>query len=150
MLIPRRFICPGSESTGRTQPSFIGRLRESHGAGWDMMLGNLTTTLVDAGAGNVVFGALLNGGSALTVNSTGSTTFTGPVGGSTALLSLTTDAMGTTAINGGSVVTSGNQTFNDAVTLGQATTFTTTTGGNVTFAVSLGGGRNVMRGEPKE
>ena len=40
------------------------------------------------------------------------------------MATLTTDAAGTTAINGGSVTTTGAQTYNDPVTLGAATTIT--------------------------
>ena len=53
------------------------------------------------------------------------------------LASLTTDAAGTTAINGGSVNTSGDQTYNDAVTLNATGNITTLTGVNVTFASTL-------------
>ena len=52
----------------------------------------------------------------------------------TALTSLTTDAAGSTQINGGSVRTTANQTYNDSVTLAADTTLT---GVNVTFASTL-------------
>jgi hypothetical protein len=64
---------------------------------------------------------------ALTVNDSGTTMLAGAVGGSVAgeeLSSFTTDAAGATAINGGSVRTSGAQTYGDAVTLGGQTTLT--------------------------
>ena len=64
----------------------------------------------------------MNGAQTLTVNTAGTTTFGGAVGGTTALTSLTTDAAGTTAINGGAVTTTGAQTYNDDVTLGAGTT----------------------------
>ncbi len=48
------------------------------------------------------------------------------------LASVTTDSGGTTAINGGSVRTTGAQTYNDNVTLGANTTLTAST-------VSFGG-----------
>jgi len=64
-------------------------------------------------------------------HSSAATTFGGAVGGTTALASLTTDAAGSTAINGGSVRTSGAQTYNDAVTLGANSNLTCST---VTFA----------------
>jgi hypothetical protein len=75
----------------------------------------------------------------LTVNSnnTGTTTFGGAVGGTSALAALTTNADGTTRINGGSVataVTGGNQTFNDWVVLGADTTFS---GRNIAFNSTL-------------
>lgn len=74
---------------------------------------------------------------ALVVNAAGTTAFGGAVGGTNALASLTTDAGGTTAVNGGAVTTTGAQTYNDAVTLGAATTFTSTASGNVTFNSTL-------------
>ena len=66
------------------------------------------------------------------MNTTGTSTFSGAVGDTAPLTSLTTNAGGTTAVNGGSVATSGNQTYNDNVTMNQATTLTST-GGAITF-----------------
>ena len=62
------------------------------------------------------------------VNTAGTTTFAGAVGNTdTAVTSVTTDAAGTTAINGATIKTTGIQTYNDAVTLGADTTLTGTT-----------------------
>jgi hypothetical protein len=63
----------------------------------------------------------------LTINDSGTTTLAGAIGGSTdgeKLSSLTTNAGGSTLINGGSVRTTGAQTYGDAVTLGADTTLT--------------------------
>ncbi|MFZ4859328.1 MAG: filamentous hemagglutinin N-terminal domain-containing protein [Desulfuromonadaceae bacterium] len=73
----------------------------------------------------------VNGAHALTINDSGTTTFSGAVGGVTALTSLATDAGGTTAINGGSMETSGAQTYSDAVTLGANAVITS--GSNAAF-----------------
>ena len=89
-------------------------------------------TTLNAGAGAITFGNTLDGAFNLVANSTGTTTFSGAAGNTTPLTSLTTNAGGTTAINGGSVTTSGNQTYNDNVTMNQATTLTST-GGAITF-----------------
>ena len=110
--------------------------------------GNLTTTnsaitlnspvtlganvVLNAGNGAIAMNGTVNGAFTLTANSTGTTTFGGIVGGTTALSSLTTNAGGSTAINGGSITTVGNQTYNDNVTMNQTTTLTST-GGTVTF-----------------
>ena len=51
------------------------------------------------------------------VNTAGITTFGGAVGGTTPLASVTTNAAGSTDINGGVINTTGIQLFNDAVTL---------------------------------
>ena len=83
------------------------------------------------------------GGQSLTVNTTGATVFGGPVGGSAALSSLTTNVGGTTAINGGAVTTTGAQSYNDAVTLGAATTLTSTGSGNIAFASTLDGAQTL-------
>jgi filamentous hemagglutinin family protein len=92
---------------------------------------------VTAGNAAVNFNGTVNGAQALTVNAgTGTTTFGAAVGATTALTSITTDAGGTTAINGGSVRSSGAQTYNDAVTLGATSTLT---GTNVSFNGSLNG-----------
>ena len=63
---------------------------------------------------------------ALTLNDSGTTTFGGAVGGDGSvagdeLASLTTTAGGTTAINGGRIITTGTQTYGDNVTLGADT-----------------------------
>ncbi|MEI6105491.1 MAG: hypothetical protein WCR49_00640 [Opitutae bacterium] len=98
---------------------------------------NLTgPVVVNAGTGAITFTGTVNGAQTLTANSTGTTTFTSAVGGTTALTSLTTNAGGTTAINGGAVTTTGAQNYNDAVTLNAATTLSTTNS-NVTFASTL-------------
>jgi hypothetical protein len=98
------------------------------------------TTLTSTGAGNITFGTTLNGGGhSLTVNTTGTVTFGGAVGSPTSLSSLVTDAGGTTAINGGSVTSSGAQTYSDAVTLGANTTLTSTGSGNISFAGTVDG-----------
>jgi len=98
------------------------------------------TTLTSSGSGAITFGNTLNGAQTLAVNTSGATTFTAAVGNSTALTSLTTDAGGTLAINGGVVNTTGAQTYNDAATLGAATTFTSTGSGAITFGSTLNGG----------
>src|SRR5262249_31926856 len=81
--------------------------------------------------------------SALTVNTSGggTTTFGGAVGATHPLTTLTTNADGMTALNGGSVHTSGAQTYNDSVTLGADTTLSTNnpTGADVTLAAVNGG-----------
>jgi hypothetical protein len=89
---------------------------------------------INAGSGDVGFSSTVDGGQALTVNSTGTTAFGGAVGGGAALTSLTTNAGGTTAINGGSVTTTGAQSYGDNVTLGANTTLTSNSSGNISFA----------------
>jgi len=61
----------------------------------------------------VSFNGTVNGAFSLTVNTAGTTMFGAAVGGTTALASVTTDAAGSTALNGGSITTSGAQTYND-------------------------------------
>ncbi|MEO5330756.1 MAG: hypothetical protein H7839_01925 [Magnetococcus sp. YQC-5] len=85
--------------------------------------------------GDITFSKTINGQNAglaaLTVNTSGTTTFDGAVGDSTSLASLVTDTEGTTRINGGTITTTGSQTYNDAITLGANTTLTSPT---VTFS----------------
>ncbi|MAS94337.1 MAG: hypothetical protein CMO55_14155 [Verrucomicrobiales bacterium] len=66
----------------------------------------------------------------VTLNSSGVTTISGVVGGTDALLSLTTDAGGSVAVESGSVTTLGAQTFGENLTTNQNTTFS---GGTLTF-----------------
>src|SRR5205085_9623970 len=90
-------------------------------------------------AGNITLAKTVNGAQALAVNTAGTTTFGGAVGNSTALASVTTDAAGSTAINGGSVATTGTQTYNDDVTLGAGTTLSSSGAGNITLAKTVNG-----------
>jgi hypothetical protein len=92
------------------------------------------TTLTGPGPG-VTFDSAVNGGYSLTVN--GHAVFGGAVGSTTPLSSL--DVTGTTAMNAGTVTTSGDQTYNGAVTLG-ANTLLTATGAVVTFDSTVDGG----------
>jgi hypothetical protein len=101
-------------------------------------------TTLNAGAGNISFADTVNGNFALTANSMGTTTFGGAVGGGAALATLTTNAGGTTAINGGAISTMGAQTYNDAVTLGAGTTLTSTGSGNVTLASTVNGAQTLV------
>ena len=81
---------------------------------------------------------------ALTVNSAGTTTFAGVVGGTAALASLTTDAGGTSTLQ--SVTTTGTQTYNDdTVTLSGAYT-TTNSAFTVDKATALAGNTTVGTG----
>ena len=100
------------------------------------------TVFTSTGAGNITFNGTLDddavaGAANVTVNTAGATTFNAPVGGITPLTSLTTDAPGTVAINGGVVTTTANQTYNDPATLGANTVLTSLLAGNITFAQTL-------------
>jgi autotransporter-associated beta strand protein len=97
------------------------------------------TTLTSIGSGSVTLASTVNGAFGLTVNTGGTTTFGGVVGGSTALTTISTDAPGSTALNGGNVTTSAAQTYNDALTLGADTVLTSTGSGNVRFASMIDG-----------
>ena len=82
----------------------------------------------------------------LTVNTSGTTTFSGQVGSLQPLSSLTTDAGtgGGTTINvatAPAIITTGGQTFGDDVTLGADTTLISASGtGDVTFGKKVDGG----------
>jgi len=98
-------------------------------------------TLTAAGSGAITFADTLNGAFALTANTAGITTFGGAVGGvsGSEMVSLTTDADGTTRINGGAITTAGTDNlmrFGDNVTLGAATTLTAVDG-DITFDKKL-------------
>src|SRR5258706_5428304 len=88
----------------------------------------------------------VNGAQTLAVNTAGTTTFGGAVGNSTALASVTTDAAGSKAINGGSVATAGTQTYNDDVTLGAGATLSSSgvgAAGNITLAKTVNGAQSL-------
>lgn len=102
-------------------------------------LGAATTLGTTGTNGNAItFNATIDGAHALTLNTPGTTTLGGAVGGETPLSSLTTDAGGTTAINGGEVVTTGAQTYGDAVSLG-ADTILRSLSSFITFLSGLDG-----------
>ena len=63
--------------------------------------------------------------------------------GVTPLTTLTTNAGGTRALNGGTVTTTGAQTYNDAVTLGADTTFTSTGSGAMTLGSTVDGAQSL-------
>ena len=96
------------------------------------------TTMTSSGDQAITFNNTVNGAQTLAVDTTGTTTFGGVVGGTTALTSLTTNAGGTTAINGGTVTTTGAQSYNNAVTLGANTTLNAGAGA-ITFGNTLNG-----------
>jgi len=98
-------------------------------------------TLLKAG-GDVFFYSTVNGASNLTVQSPGVTRFNDTVN----IASLTTDAAGSTAIDGGSIVTTGAQFFGDPVTMGvfkSAPNTQLTAGGPITFGQTLDGSSNL-------
>ena len=105
-----------------------------------VMLGADATLDSSFGSGTVTFEKTLDGGQALTVKAgTALTTFGGAVGGNARLASLT--VTGTSAINGGSVTTKGQQDYQGAVTLGADTTLdSSANNGAITFAQTLDGG----------
>lgn len=105
----------------------------------DVVLLGANTVLTSSGTGDITFESTLNGAFTLDINTDGNTTFNGAVGNNSELNNLTTDAIGSTNINGGSVTTSGNQTYNDAVLLGANTILTSTVTGDITFESTLDG-----------
>ncbi|HET7093305.1 MAG TPA: hypothetical protein VFI22_07505, partial [Thermomicrobiales bacterium] len=80
---------------------------------------------------------------ALTLNSNAATIFDAPVGAASPLASLATDAGGTTQVNGGSVRTTGLQTYADAVTLGMDTTLDAGAG-TITVSGTLDGAHRLL------
>ncbi|MDP3208798.1 MAG: hypothetical protein Q8M65_06585, partial [Rhodoglobus sp.] len=73
--------------------------------------------VIVSGSGSQTYASSIDGPFSLTVSSSGVTTFGGPVGAVTPLSSIVTDSGGSTALDGGSVSTTGIQTYGDAVTL---------------------------------
>ncbi|MFF7057996.1 filamentous hemagglutinin N-terminal domain-containing protein [Achromobacter spanius] len=114
--------------------------------------GNVTTTRTQYYAGRVVLGddttlagttiALANGADgAHALEIDGTALLAGAIGSHTKLASLTVN--GPATLNASSIATTGNQHYQDAVTLGGHQLLTTTTG-DVTFDGALNGARNVL------
>jgi hypothetical protein len=133
----------GVTATAPSQVNLAGTIQTTNNT---MSLGDagtpivLTANTILSGntAGAITLGGTVNGGYSLTVNTTGNTTFTLAVGNTTPLTTLTTNASGTTYINGGAITTSSTQTYGDAVVLGADTTLTTTDN-NITFSSTVDG-----------
>ena len=106
---------------------------------------NLThdVTLTSTNAGSIGFAKTVDGADNLVVNTTGITTFSGVVGGTTALTSLTTDMGGFTTLNA-NVSTTGAIQFNDVVNLTHDVTLTSTNAGNIRFAKTVDGADNLI------
>jgi hypothetical protein len=98
---------------------------------------------VSSGTGNITFENTLDGGFALTLASSGVEQFNGAVGKATALASIQTDAPGSVVFNGGSVTTTGAQTYLDAATVGVDTTLSAITTGNITLASTVNGAKSL-------
>jgi len=93
------------------------------------------------GGADVTFNSTLNAASAgtqsLTINpNDGSVTFGGAVGNNAELNALTVNGSGTTHIDGGSIETTGDQTYNQRMEIGANATLTSS-GGDITFRVGL-------------
>ena len=110
------------------------------------------THLVSTGSGAILVGqatsflvkSVTAGEDALIVNTAGETNIRARLGfGGQILSEFTTTGGGTTVLQGIELNTSGNQTYNDAITFGsQNMTLTSSSGGNITFnsTVDSGGG----------
>ena len=86
-------------------------------------LGAPSVLLQSTAGGDISLNSNVDGASALTINTAGLTRFfSGNVGATTALTSLTTDAAGTTQIRAASIKTTGAQAYGDNVTLAANTT----------------------------
>ncbi|ASG25239.1 filamentous hemagglutinin N-terminal domain-containing protein [Nitrospirillum viridazoti] len=83
----------------------------------------------------VAFGGTVNGGRTLAI--TGNATFADTVGATNALTSLSVS--GTSGLNGGSIRTTGGQTYTGAATLGADTTLTSAGNGTVAFGGTVDG-----------
>ena len=90
------------------------------------------------GGETISFGQTVDGGHDLTVNTAGTTDFSGVVGGIAALSSLTTDSAGTTRLNG-NVTTTGAIQLNDAVVLLNSAVLTSSGGGTIRFDKTVDG-----------
>jgi CHAT domain-containing protein len=115
-------------------------------------IANANSLLVNAGSGNITFNAIGNNIALnfLTANTTGITRFNSIAN----LVSLTTNAGGTTQLNG-IINTSGTQTYNDAVTLigasqlnatNSAVLFNNTVDGTQNLIVNTGSGNITFNG----
>ena len=103
-------------------------------------IGGLTSSTLTMSAANISFQSTIDSAASalngLVLNSQGTTSFSGAIGATNQLGSLTTDAGGTTQLAGGPVNTSDAQTFGDTVELG-ADTSLSSTNGSISFASAV-------------
>jgi len=89
-------------------------------------------------------GKTVNGAFGLNVNTSGTTTFSGDVGGTTPLASLTTNAGGTTSIvAANTTMTAANIEFDDLVSGTGAQNLTLNASGTIAFKGAAGGSANL-------
>ncbi len=142
------FQVGGTQATGAAfDPSVVTGGSQTYNG--PVTLGN--QTLLTSSTGNIAFNSTVDSVSptapqqlTLLTSAAGSAiTFAAPVGGINALASLLTQGSGTTRINGGSITTTGEQRFDNAVTLGQDTVLRSTGTSDITFNNSLDGSHNL-------
>jgi len=93
-----------------------------------------TSIVTTSGSATITFDGTVDGGHALTTNTTGMTTFSGAVG----INRLVTQA----ATLDNNVTTAAGQTYSGGVTLGASVTLTDTAGGAIDFLSTLAGGNH--------
>lgn len=128
-----------TDAGGTTQVNGGGVTTSTTQTYGDAVVVGADATFASAGGSDINFNGTLNGAFNVAVNTVGVTTFGAAVGGAEKLASLTTDAGGTTRVNGGSIETTGTQTYKDAVTLAIDTLFSSTSGKDITFESTLDG-----------
>ncbi|MBX6366728.1 MAG: filamentous hemagglutinin N-terminal domain-containing protein, partial [Rhodospirillales bacterium] len=92
------------------------------------------TVLTSTGGGTIALAAV-SGARRLDVHTAGTTRF----GGAVSVAELTTDAGGTTEVAGGTIITSGRQTYGDDVSLGADAVLTSTGAGDIDLGPSVTG-----------
>jgi autotransporter-associated beta strand protein len=104
-----------------------------------------TTILNNTGSNGtaVTFSSTLNGAHGLTINTAGTVTFSRAVGNGTSLASLTVAGGASTVVDGGSIRTTGAQTYSGTVTLGDDTTFRSISG-TLTFLGAITGNNRAL------
>ena len=119
-------------------------------ATWSGLITLGSDSSIIAGSGMITQSNTINGNFGLSVHGSGSVTLGGTIGDTSPLASFTGDAATTLVINGGSIVTTGSQSYNGPTTFGAGTTLTTTdsditatgaitaTAGTLTFASGTG------------
>lgn len=113
--------------------------------GDDVILGAAMTQIGSEADGDITFNGKLDGASDTAVYTSGLMTFNSAVGSTTPLTSLSISYLGTVAINGGSVTTTGDQVYNGSVILGApVTTLTSTEDHHIVFVDSLNGASDLI------
>jgi fibronectin-binding autotransporter adhesin len=134
---------PLASVTSTTSSTVVsgGSIKTTGDQSYSNLVNITSAATLSSTSGAITIGGAVNGNASLIINSATTTTLDGAIGDITPLSSLQIQASNI-SLNGGAVTTTGNQIYQNSVTLGANTTLTTTNTGNISFANNINGTGN--------